>query len=153
MRITGKRAEWGVTMVEMLVCVAIVAVVGGIAATSYTRSRQAALLQTVLDTIASELGRERTEAATRHEPRTWDVTRLARYGSLDGLAVGSDAGPPGFTAVTRVVFEGGTGRLAATEPAAVAIVVTGGSAAGAVTVTRSGVLEVLLWSGAAWTKR
>ena len=147
------RTESGVTLVEMLVVVAILAIVGGLAVASYTRSRQAGQFQAALDAIAGELGRERTEAATRRENRTWDVTRLERYGGFEGLEIGTSEAPPGFAAVRRVTFEGGTGRLAASEPGAVAVVVTGGGAAGAVTVTRSGVVQVLLRSGAAWKKR
>ena len=148
-----RREERGVTMHEMLVVVAILAVIGAVAVGSVTRSRQAGQFQAALDLVAAELGRERTEAATRGETRTWEAERLARSGTLGSVRVGEGDAPPGFTSVRRVTFEGATGRLAASEPGAVAVVVAAGGAAGAVTVTRSGILQVLVRSGEAWKRR
>jgi len=149
-------SQAGFSVLELLVVVGIVAVIAAIAAASVIASRRSADFQQTLDLIVKDVERARTEAVKRSANQAYALSSVQQYGTTGTVTLGSTSDvPPGFTSVQSVTLAGSTGHIVDSEPPNVAFVVQGaGGATGAVTITRSGIVKVLIkQSNGTWGQR
>lgn len=154
---TPRRFESGFSLVEILVVVAVLALIGaGAVALIVTNTRQASYVATV-DRLQSFVSLRRQEAATKN--RVVDFSARTELVEEEGIVIaprGID-GPPGYTVASAIRFEAGTGRPLdeAGQPRATAILVQSGpgtgAGLGAVAVSTSGVVTVWHHTNGNWS--
>ena len=156
-----RQSQSGFSLFEVLIVVAIVAVIGAGAVAILTTGSDSASYVESLDRLQSFVALRRQEAATRNRTVTFTAkTDFVCDESVDINPRGATA-PPGFAVSDVIRFEGGTGRPLdeAGQPRASAILLRSRSQAGpdtgaglcAVAVSTTGVVTVWHNTNGSWS--
>lgn len=102
--------EHGFSTVELLLVIAIVAILAGGAALAFYTPKNVADLSAARDSAVSALEREYQSARTRGRSTTFTVAKDLPHTNL--VEVNACDGPSGASLSSEITFVGGTGRVA-----------------------------------------
>jgi prepilin-type N-terminal cleavage/methylation domain-containing protein len=147
--------ERGFSVIELLVVLALIVVLAGVAGFAIVKSRKAGSQAAAADIAFRELERLRAEARATRTNTTFRADEVAgRFGVGGDVTLGAtSSGPPGYTVVRNVTFEGQSGFIPSADPAPVVVLVESDGSKFAVTVNRAGVIDTLAESGNQWRRR